>query len=308
MALAERKPALPEVTINLSTHQFRSDQVTTTFKEGMRWRTLLFLASRPLQKILKEEFSEVIRQAGGKNFDHPYGYIDRLRGFIEPDKTRPLIVPIKGTRYGGREVLGYSFLASVNLIGQEQPVLPKKAEPVVMDAEEFSSLYEGRIGKTRRSIYYRLGNREDAADLAQDVYLNAWKANIKGDYKPTPAGPLPWIHQITHNRLVNHYHYQETRRTVSLEGMDIPAFESSDPAFLLERQFTSGRLPWAISKLSKDQRDVVMARYIGEMNLDEIAKEMSKSKGNVKVILHRAIRRLRILLAEDSSRRYQEVR
>ena len=155
------------------------------------------------------------------------------------------------------------------------------------------------VDRVYRHIYYRVGNEHDAEDLTQQVFLKAWQAIDRYKMKTSPF--VAWLMTISHNLVVDFY---RTRRDKAyVEAEILPDGPASNPeqaaAASLERQ----RLRRAISELSSDEQRVVILRFTEGFQFSEIASVLKKREGNVRVILHRALVKLRNILEKDEKQR-----
>src|SRR5437762_6742034 len=71
------------------------------------------------------------------------------------------------------------------------------------DAGAFAELYDEHLDRVFRHVLYRVGNRADAEDLTQQVFLRAWQA--LGRYRITGSPFIAWLLTIAHNLVVDHY-------------------------------------------------------------------------------------------------------
>lgn len=167
------------------------------------------------------------------------------------------------------------------------------------DPEAFGRLYDIHVDRVYRHIYYRLGNEQDAEDLTQQVFLKAWQAIPR--YKKTASPFVAWLMTISHNLVVDSY---RTRKdTAYLEAEILADGPASNPEQAAERTLEQQRLRRAILELSSDEQQVVILRFIEGFQFSEIASVLKKKEGNVRVILHRALVRLRTILENDKKQR-----
>ena len=160
------------------------------------------------------------------------------------------------------------------------------------DAYAFGRLYDMHVDRVYRHVCYRVGSVVDAEDLTQQVFLRAWQAIRR--YKKTTIPFLAWLIKISHNLVVDFY---RSNKVVTYLDLDFVAGKpSSNPEPLVEARFEQQQMRQAIFELPVDQQQVVLMRFIEGFSYSEIAASISKSEGAVRVILHRALVRLRIIL------------
>jgi RNA polymerase sigma-70 factor (ECF subfamily) len=163
------------------------------------------------------------------------------------------------------------------------------------DAEAFGRLYDMHVDRVYRHIYYRVGNEADAEDLTQQVFLKAWQAI--GRYKKIASPFVAWLMTISHNLVVDFY---RTRKDRAYLEPEILADDSApSPERAAETSFEQQRLRRAILQLGGDEQQVVMLRFIEGFEFAEIASLLKKREGNIRVILHRALVKLRNILDKE---------
>jgi len=163
------------------------------------------------------------------------------------------------------------------------------------DPEAFGRLYDIHVDRVYRHIYYRVGNEQDAEDLTQQVFLKAWQAISR--YRKTTSPFIAWLMTISHNLVVDSY--RTRKHTTYLEAEVLADCPASGPEQAAEASFEQQRLRRAILKLSSDEQQVVVLRFIEGFQFAEIASVLKKREGNVRVILHRALVKLRNILEKD---------
>ncbi len=163
------------------------------------------------------------------------------------------------------------------------------------NAEAFDVIVE----RHRRAIYqlcYRfVGNPEDASDLAQEVFLRAYRGlkNFKGD-----AALATWLYRIGVNASLN----KLSSRPPVAEPLDArqPVVDREpDPARRLLDGERSRRVRSAIARLPKKQRATLILRIYHDLPHHEIAAIVGSSVGAVKANFFHALRNLKRILSED---------
>lgn len=169
---------------------------------------------------------------------------------------------------------------------------------------------EGRPGafdliveRHRRSVYqicYRfVGNREDASDLSQEVFLRAYRGlkNFRGH-----ASLSTWLYRIGVNVCLNRVSAKNPLDKAApepLESQTIVDVASDSPAERLLRQERSARVRAAIARLPEKQRATLILRTYQEMSHQEIADVLGSSVGAVKANFFHALANLKRILDES---------
>jgi RNA polymerase sigma factor (sigma-70 family) len=136
-------------------------------------------------------------------------------------------------------------------------------------------------------------NREDAEEIAQDVFVKAYRslADFRGDSKFST-----WLFTITRTTCLS-FLRKKKLDTQSLDneriGLQVENRESGFNANLVEQKSRHTMLSRAISMLSVDDAQILNLFYKAEQTLGEIGKIMGLDPNTVKVKLHRARQRLK---------------
>ncbi len=136
--------------------------------------------------------------------------------------------------------------------------------------------------------YHYSGNKEDALDITQDVFISVFKAfgSFKEQYSI-----LPWIKKITVNKCLNFI--RSRKEAVSLNTTNdngdelqniLYSAEKTDAA--VECKDTKRALEEAIRSLPERQRMAVLLRHMKQMKYEEIASTMKLPQGTVKTLIH----------------------
>jgi RNA polymerase sigma-70 factor (ECF subfamily) len=163
------------------------------------------------------------------------------------------------------------------------------------DAEAFGRLYDIHVDRLYRHIYYRVGNEQDAEDLTQQVFLKAWQAIHR--YRKTASPFIGWLMTISHNLVVDFYRTKKDR--AYLEAEVLGSDPASSPEQATEASLEQQRLRKAVLQLGGDEQQVVLLRFIEGFEFAEIGALMKKKEGNIRVILHRALVKLRNILEKE---------
>ncbi len=157
------------------------------------------------------------------------------------------------------------------------------------ESEAFNQIYESYFDKIYRYIVFKIGNRNDAEDLTQQVFIKAFKAIPKYRWKGLPLSA--WLFRIAHNQIVDYLRKETKRSTLRLS--EATATSNSDPVTTVERNLDIQNLNMAVRQLTEAQQQVISLRFAGEMSILEVAKVMGKKPGAIKALQHSAIVSLR---------------
>jgi len=176
-----------------------------------------------------------------------------------------------------------------------EQALVDRARAGSLDAfSELVRLYQGRLFNFLRQ---RTGSDSDADDLAQEAFLRAWRHLDR--YDPTWRFST-WLFTIASRLVVSHQRSISRRRETSLStGLFEDVAERPEPGASGDGRSRRINI-WALAAehLGEIERTALWLRYAENMPAPEIARALDKSAVNVRVILHRARRRLARCLAD----------
>jgi len=175
---------------------------------------------------------------------------------------------------------------------QDEESLVRRAKE--RDEAALTQLYEENFDKIYRYIVLKIGDRTEAEDMTQQVFLNAFKS-ISG-YRSKGSPFSSWLFRIAHNQVVDHWRKKSKRATVPLEETRVGC-SNSNPVSDVERKMDIENLVAATRRLTSLQHEVVSLRFAGGLSVAQVAKLMGKSEGAIKALQHSAIVSLRKVLA-----------
>ncbi len=151
--------------------------------------------------------------------------------------------------------------------------------------------YQGRLLGFCRQM---LGSTEDAEDVLQEVFVNAYRAMLADERE---INLRPWLYRIARNRCLNHLRKPTAD---AQESMDmVPAVEASSTAEKVHNREEFRQILSDVNKLPETQRSALLLREMDALSYEEIAAAMETTVPSVKSLLVRA----RISLAEASQAR-----
>lgn len=159
------------------------------------------------------------------------------------------------------------------------------------DIDAFGKLYDHFIDQIYRYVYFKVG-KDEALDLTENVFLKTWE-NLKS-YRKGDKQFSSWLFRIAHNVVVDHYRL--SKESLSLD-MDLPDNKrQNDPIVLTEQKLGSESLRKAIGKLKKKYQQIIILKYINELENYEIARVMHRSEGSLRILKFRALKALKQIL------------
>ncbi|MFZ2804455.1 MAG: RNA polymerase sigma factor [Patescibacteria group bacterium] len=163
-----------------------------------------------------------------------------------------------------------------------------------MDSKHFPDFYRTNVKRVYRFLFYRVGgSKEMAEDLTQDVFIKALGA-FEG-YDPA-ISQTSWIFTIARNHLINQL--QKTRPNVDLEEIENTMWDAVDGAEKMALRHDQKRLFDAIAQLPAEDAQVVRLKYLEGWPYDDIAKELGKTAGSLRVQAYRALKELKKILKQ----------
>lgn len=159
--------------------------------------------------------------------------------------------------------------------------------------------FDALVVRHQRAVYHLCrryaANHEEAADLAQDVFVRAFR-NLR-QFRGESAFKT-WLHRIAVNVCLNRVSARAPRldRMEPLEALDVTSAATGNRDDGLVREEQARAVRAAIAKLPPKQRATLILRVYQEMSHEEIARVLGSSVGACKANLFHALKKLRELL------------
>ena len=166
------------------------------------------------------------------------------------------------------------------------------------DREAFGALVEQYRDNVYRLAYRMCGNAYDADEAAQEAFVAAWRAlpNFRGEAKFST-----WLYRLTTNAAIDVMRREKRHQTVGDGEMVDLADDADSPQETVERTEQQEAVQKALSTLSEEYREVLLLRYMEELDYAEIAEVLQLPSGTVKSRINRAKAALKTALLKSGN-------
>ncbi|MFD1160056.1 sigma-70 family RNA polymerase sigma factor [Roseovarius aestuarii] len=156
------------------------------------------------------------------------------------------------------------------------------------DRAAFAALFDYFAPRLKGFVMRSGTSAQQAEEIVQDVMLTIWrKAEM---FDPHRAQVSSWIYQIARNRQIDVV--RKENRPVPEELAEDPGAEPDAPQILAIEQ-EAGKLKNALSRLNREQLEMIEKAYLGEMTHQEISTQTGLPMGTVKSRIRLGLERLR---------------
>lgn len=159
------------------------------------------------------------------------------------------------------------------------------------DAAALKQVYDRTSAKLFGVCLRILGERSEAEDVLQEVYLSVWRNSAAFD--PGRASPITWLATIARNRAIDRL---RARRPVRSDGID-SALDVPDPApsaqIRLETTETVQRLEGCVGELESRYREAIRAAFLDGHTYETLSARAGVPLGTMKSWIRRSLMKLK---------------
>ncbi len=179
---------------------------------------------------------------------------------------------------------------------------PLIAECLQGNTAAFGELVRRYQERLYNSVYRLVGSAEDAQDVVQEAFLNAYQSldGFKGD-----ARFFTWLYRIAVNTAISHKRKHRTMVPMETQKNGEHSIEPHDPSeasrpeHALEQAEQQRRVRQALDRLSPEHRAVLVMKDLEGQKYETMAEILHVPIGTIRSRLHRARLELRELLEES---------
>ena len=157
------------------------------------------------------------------------------------------------------------------------------ANSVLGDRDAFAALYEATSSRVYALGLRMLGNRDQASDLLQDVYVRIWTR--AGEYHAERGSVLAWLLSIARYRALDMLRFEGRRSPIGSETAEPELAGMVDASTLA--------LEECLDTLADSQRSSILTVFFDGLTHDELAAREQQPLGTVKSRIRRGLQRLK---------------
>jgi RNA polymerase sigma-70 factor (ECF subfamily) len=180
------------------------------------------------------------------------------------------------------------------------------------DSQALAEIYDRYAESIYRYLYRYLGDAEQAEDLTSEVFVKLLQVL---DTRRAPCKHLQgWLYRVAHNLAMDWFRQQAKGASVPLdehahlvEHSDV-MMDGDSPSSVVERRQARQRLGTAVRQLTSDQQQVIFLRFGEGLKITEVSQVTGKSEGAIKILQHRAVKRLAKLLEREEIQVHEQKR
>jgi len=163
------------------------------------------------------------------------------------------------------------------------------------DKLAFAEIYKLLADSIYRYTFFKTNNQEDAKDLTSETFRRVWSYI----YKYRAKNFKSYLFRIAHNLLVDYYKKNQQLKITDLENIQWLPDQKINIEHTYQKKEEMQLVYKTINKLKQSYKEVLLLRFVEELNIQETAEILKKSSGSIRVLQHRACKKLESLLKEN---------
>ena len=171
--------------------------------------------------------------------------------------------------------------------------MSERTQTIRMDEARFEQLYGQYADDVLRVSYFYLGDRQQAEDVTQDVFVRLLTHAPELEEGREKA----WLLKVALNRCRDLWRAAWMKRVV----LGSPAMELTPAPDQMDDRLERQELMAAIRRLPSDFRDVILLHYYQGYGIAEIAKMLDVPEGTISSRLSRGRKKLEQILKESGA-------
>jgi RNA polymerase sigma-70 factor, ECF subfamily len=168
------------------------------------------------------------------------------------------------------------------------------------DPEAFAEIYNQYVARIYRFIFFKVSSEAEAQDLTSEVFLKTWQYISEGEAEIGNLNAL--LYRIARNCVIDWYRQQNKQPIMSLPEQEEEG-TTVDTAQQVEINWEVQQVKDCLFKLKDEYREVLVLRFLDELEITEIAQALEKTNGTVRVLIHRALKALKEVTEQNNGPR-----
>lgn len=164
------------------------------------------------------------------------------------------------------------------------------------DPGAYAQLYDTYVKQIYRFVYFKVSSHEEAEDITSEVFLKAWRFLQEKKEINSFSGLL---YRIARNAVIDLYRARASKPESPINE-DTDVGDSGKWYADVSNKVDTERIVTAIKKLKQEYQEIITLRYVDELEIAEIAEIVGKNNLAIRVTLHRAVGKLKKILAEKT--------
>lgn len=159
----------------------------------------------------------------------------------------------------------------------------------------FKRMYQQHVNDIYIYFYWRTNDQEIAEDLTSEVFTKAWRSwkDFDGKY------PKAWLFAIAKNHLTDYWRKKKDL-SINEDLQETIADESEPIENIIDQEISKRKLYNALDSLPESMRNVIELKVLNSLSAKETGQILGLSESNVRIIQHRAIKRLKVWYEKNS--------
>ena len=162
------------------------------------------------------------------------------------------------------------------------------------DRAAWDEIFQRHYQRVYVFVFCRIGDAMAAEDVTAEVFVEAWRGIRRYSYRGVPL--LSWLYRIAHNLVADFIRRSKRAKTQRLDDRSPNAPQSADQA---ENVALWQSVSAAFRRLTIEQQQVLVSRFIEGFSLAETAEAMGKNENAIKALEFRALKSVRRILGAD---------
>lgn len=165
------------------------------------------------------------------------------------------------------------------------------------DVTQFEAIYDTHVDAIFRHLAYRLGDKERAKELTQEVFMRTWQHLAAGG---TLTYPKAFLYKIANNLFINEI--RTDKKTHSLDELrEVAGYEVPDSQADVGFSAEQAEVLRFLEELPEQHREILTMRYLDGLPVSLIAEVLEQKENTISMRIARALDHLKTKYGHQQS-------